>query len=164
MGYPDKLECVYPQYDNSWEVIAKPNGDLSDLKTNRNLYALYWEGKNDIKSLKMSEGFCVKGEEVAEFLEDKLALLGLTEREAEEFIVYWLPKLEKNKYNLIRFETMEEIDENMPLQINPKPDTMIRVMMEFKNSNKFVALPEQQLITPERKGFVVVEWGGTEIY
>ena len=37
-------------------------------------------------------------------------MLGLNDREAEEFIVYWLPKLEENKYNLIRFETAEEIN------------------------------------------------------
>ena len=48
----------------------------------------------------------------------------------------------------------------MPLEINPKPNTLIRVMMEYKPSNKYVKLPEQKIITPERKGFVVVEWGG----
>lgn len=163
LGYPEKLECVYPKYENSWEVLAKPNGDLTDIKTGRNLYALYWEGRNDTKTSKFTEGFCIKSENVAEFLEEKLAVLGLTEREAEEFIVYWLPKLEKNKYNLIRFETMEQIEENMPLKIQPKPDTIIRVMMDFKGSNRYVELPEQQLKTPERKGFVAVEWGGTEI-
>ena len=41
--------------------------------------------------------------------EEKLAILGLNEREAEEFIIYWLPKLESNKYNYIRFATEEEI-------------------------------------------------------
>ena len=38
---------------------------------------------------------------ISDSLEEKLAILGLTERESEEFIVYWLPKLEKNKYNYI---------------------------------------------------------------
>ena len=49
--------------------------------------------------------------DVIKFLEEKLGILGLTEREAEEFIVYWLPLMEKNKYNYIRFETLEEINE-----------------------------------------------------
>ena len=51
----------------------------------------------------------------------------------------------------------------MPLEVTPKPDTLIRVMMEFKSSNKYVDLKEQKLDIPERKGFVVVEWGGTEL-
>ena len=65
-------------------------------------------------------------------MEEKLAVLGLNYKESEEFIVYWLPKLEKNKYNYIRFQTMDEINRTMELDIDPKPDTLIRVMMKFK--------------------------------
>ena len=91
-------------------------------------------------------------------MEEKLAILWLNEREAEEFIVYWLPQMEDNAYNLIRFETKAEQDENMPLNITPKPDTVIRVMMDWKSIDESVEIPEQQLTTPERKGFTVVEW------
>ena len=51
----------------------------------------------------------------------------------------------------------------MPLEINPNPDTVIRVMMQFKGVKNCKAIKEQELYTPERKGFTVVEWGGTEI-
>ena len=61
------------------------------------------------------------------------------------------------------FETIDEINKNMPLEITPTPDTLIRVMMEFKGINSYKELPEQQLEAVERKGFVVVEWGGTEL-
>lgn len=42
VGYPEKLSCVYPEYDmeEDWEVIAKPNGDLVDTKTGRNLKSI----------------------------------------------------------------------------------------------------------------------------
>ena len=162
VGNPENLTHTYPKYENSWEVIAKPNGDLIDLKTGRNLYALYWEGINTIKP-NMTEGFIVKGEDVVEFLEEKLEILGLNEREAEEFIVYWLPKLESNKYNFVRFQTEEEINKNMPLEITPIPDTIIRILMEFKGLEEPIEIQEQELKTPTREGFVVVEWGGTEI-
>ena len=36
-----------------------------------------------------SEGFVVKGEDSAAFLEEKLEILGLNYKEAEEFIIYW---------------------------------------------------------------------------
>ncbi len=162
VGRPENLTHTYPKYEESWEVIAKPNGDLVDCKTGRNLYALYWEGIDTSKS-EIKEGFIVKGSETIEFLEEKLEILGLTEREAEEFIVYWLPKLQENKYNYVRFATMEEINEKMPLEFSVKPDTLIRVLMEFKGLEEYIEIPEQKLETPERKGFVVVEWGGTEI-
>lgn len=162
VGNPQTLTHTYPKYENEWKVLAKPNGDLKDLKTGRNLYALYWEGINTVES-NMNEGFIVKGEDTIKFLEEKLEILGLNEREAEEFIVYWLPKLESNKYNFIRFQTEEEINNNMPLEITPKPDTVIRILMEFKGIEEPIQMQEQKLSTPQRKGFTVVEWGGTEI-
>ena len=162
VGKPENLLHTYPKYENGWEVIAKPNGNLIDTKTGRNLYALYWEGKNTVEP-NMNEGFIVKGEETITFLEEKLKVLGLNEREANEFIIYWLPKLESNKYNFIRFQTEEEINNNMPLEIEPKPDTIIRVVMEFKALEEPIQIQEQNLKTPERTGYTVVEWGGTEI-
>lgn len=162
VGRPENLSHTYPKYENGWEVIAKPNGDLIDTKTGRNLYALYWEGKNIVEP-NMNEGFIVKGEDTITFLEEKLKVLGLNEREANEFIIYWLPKLESNKYNFIRFQTEEEINNNMPLAIEPKPDTVIRVVMEFKGIEEPIQVQEQNLKTPKRIGYTVVEWGGTEI-
>ena len=162
VGKPENLTHTYPKYENGWEVTAKPNGDLLDCKTGRNLYALYWEGINTIEP-NMEEGFVVKGENTIEFLEEKLEILGLNEREANEFIIYWLPKLESNKYNFIRFQTEEEISSNMPLEITPKPDTIIRVVMEYKALEESIEVKEQKLEKPERTGYTVVEWGGTEI-
>lgn len=163
LGKPENITCSYPKYNDGWNVIASPDGNLTDLHTGRNLYSLYWEGLQTYNSKVQKDGFVVKGEEVAKFLEEKLSVLGLNEKEAEEFIIYWLPKLEANKYNYIRFATMEEISVNMPLEINPKPDTIIRVLMTFKGLDNPIEVQEQQLVSPERKGFVAVEWGGTEI-
>lgn len=162
LGYPEKITTSYPKYENGWKVLAKPDGTLIYNKTGRELYSLYWEGENNI-DINTEEGFVVKGEDSAKFLEEKLAILGLNEREAEEFIVYWLPQLESNKYNFIRFETLDKINEDMPLEISPKPDTLIRVWMEFKGLDKYEKVKEQQLQTPERKGFVAVEWGGIKL-
>ena len=159
----ERITCSYPKYIDGWDVLAKPNGNLIDLDTGRNLYSLYYESESVEKFNVVQEGFVVKGEDSAKFLEEKLEVLGLTERETEEFIIYWLPKLESNKYNYIRFATTEEINSNMALEINPKPDTVIRIIMTFKGLEKPIDVEEQKLVTPERNGFTVVEWGGTEI-
>ena len=97
---------------------------------------------------------------IVSFLEEKLAILGLTERETEEFIIYWLPKLEANKYIYIKFATTDEINTNMPLEISSSPDTVIRVLMTFKGLESPINVKEQQLETPNRIGFVAVELGG----
>ena len=130
------------------------------MDTWRKLYALYREWKTYAED-RFEEWFVVKWEDTISFLEEKLAILWLNEREAEEFIVYWLPQMENNKYNLIRFETKEEQDENMPLNITPTPDTVIREMMDWKAINEPIDIPEQKLITPERTWFTVIEWWGS---
>ena len=159
----ERITCSYPKYVDEWKVLAKTNGDLMDLDTGRNLYSLYYESESVEKFNISQEGFIVKREDSAKFLEEKLAILGLTQRETQEFIIYWLPKLESNNYNYIRFATGEEINNNMPLEINPNPDTIIRVLMTFKGLQSPIDVEEQKLDTPERTGFTVVEWGGTEI-
>ena len=163
LGYPDKLTSFYPDYRNGWKVLAEPDGTLTDLKTNRELYSLYWEGKDgDFKMA--NEGFVVKGTDAAEFLEEKLAILGLNARESEEFIIYWLPRLQENEYNYIRFASMEEINNYMPLNVEPQPDTVIRILMLYKPLDTAIEVNEQQLeTTPTRDGFTLIEWGGSQI-
>ena len=159
----ENITCSYPEYVSGWNVLAKPNGDLKDLDTGRNLYSLYYENENVVDFKIEKDGFVVKGENIASFLEEKLTVLGLTEREANEFIIYWLPVLQENEYNYIRFATEYEINQNMPLDITPNPNTIIRVLMTYKGLDNPIDVKPQLLETPERKGFVAVEWGGTEI-
>lgn len=159
---PEKFTCTYPKYNGSWKVFAKPTGDLVDINTGKKLYSLYWEGLNTVKP-NYNEGFVVKGEDVSSFLEEKLEVLGLNDREKEEFIIYWLPLMEKNRYNFIRFETEDEIKSNMDLIITPEPDTLIRINMEFKPLLFPINVVEQKLVKKERVGYTVVEWGGTKL-
>lgn len=160
LGNAEKITCSYPKYDEKgWKVTAEPSGKLTDLNTGRELYCLYWEGKDTNKS-NINEGFVVKGEDTIKFLEEKLEILGLNQKEAEEFIIYWLPQMEDNKYNYIRFETIEEINNNMPLKITPTPDTVIRINMEWKALDEYIEVEEQILEKAlTRTGFTVVEWG-----
>ena len=164
LGHPENITHTYPKYNKGWNVQAEPNGDLTDIKTGRHYYALYWEGKNTNATKQPNTGFVVKGKNTISFLEEKLNQLGLSEREAQEFIVYWLPKLESAPYNFIRFQTIDEQNTNMPLIVEPAPQTVIRVMMEYSNLDAPIDVPEQSLPSkPEHNGFTVVEWGGTKI-
>ena len=155
-----KLTCTYPAYNNGWAVTASPDGTLTDAKGQTYNY-LYWEGET-YAQYDLSKGFCIKGEDTAAFLEDALEKLGLTRREANEFIVYWLPLMEKNPYNIISFQT-DIYTDAAQLEVNPAPDTLIRVFMAWQATDSYVEMPEQELTAPERTGFTVVEWGGTEM-
>jgi len=160
LDYNGKLTCTYPAYDNGWIVSAQPDGTLTDAKGTEYNY-LYWEGETDVE-YNFSEGFCVPGCDTAAFLEDALAELGLTRREANEFIVYWLPLMEPNAYNLISFQT-DIYTDNAKLTVSPAPDTEIRVFMAWKPLDTAVEIEPQMLTAPKRVGFTLVEWGGTEI-
>ncbi len=154
------LTCTYPAYKDGWQVTAYPDGTLTDSKGQTYNY-LYWEGETAAQ-WDMSEGFCVKGEDTAAFLEQALEKLGLNRKEANEFIVYWLPLMEQNPYNVIAFQT-DVYTQAARLQIDPAPDALIRVFMAWQGTESYVNLEPQELTAPERTGFTVVEWGGTEV-
>ncbi|GHV16646.1 hypothetical protein FACS189425_01300 [Clostridia bacterium] len=158
LGNTDILTHTYPKYSDVWRVKARTDGTLTD-SNGCEYYALFWESKNKLFA-GIREGFVVKGEDTIGFLEEKLAILGLNRKEANEFIVYWLPYLECNAYNYIRFESLEEQNAYMPLDILPKPDTLIRVFMEYKALDEKITVPEQELTEVVRRGFTAVEWGG----
>ncbi len=155
-----KLTCTYPAYKDGWRVTAAPDGTLTD-GTGQTYSYLYWEGETR-GAWDFSRGFCVRGEDTASFLEKALAGLGLTRREANEFIVYWLPLMQENVYNIISFQDTAYTDA-AELTVLPAPDTQIRVFMAYKPSEEYVDIEEQVLTAPEREGFTLVEWGGTEV-
>ena len=155
-----EFTCTYPRYADGWRVTASPDGRLTDACGMEYSY-LYWEAEL-VAAYDFTRGFCVKGEDTAEFLEAALESLGLTRREANEFIIFWLPMMEKNPYNLIFFQGVAYTDA-ASLEITPAPDTLLRVFMAWQASDGYVDLPPQELTSPERVGFTVVEWGGTEV-
>ena len=120
---------TFPKYDKSWEVIAEPNGQIFDKKTNRYYSSLFWDGTIDFPSAhyKYDDGFIVSKDNLTEFLIKKLDHIGLNNQETNEFIQYWLPILERNKYNFIHFLVNEECNEIATLNVNPKPETSIGI-------------------------------------
>ena len=160
LDYAGRLTCTYPAYNGGWRVLARPDGTLTDESGQTYSY-LYWEGMNGAE-YDFSEGFCVAGSDTAAFLEDALSRLGLNRREANEFIVYWLPRMEANPYNLIAFQS-DAYTDTAKLSIEPAPDTLLRVFMAWKPLENAVNVPPQSLVSPERTGFTAVEWGGCQV-
>jgi len=157
--HPELLQTTYPKYNTSWEVKAHPNGDLYDNKGSY-YYALYWD-EAKVHSVDFSTGYYVEKDDAIEFLEKKLSYIGLSRREANEFIMYWLPVLERNGKSLVYFELTEERDSYNKINITPKPDSLLRVIIHIKKVDSKVDIPKQSLTKLQRKGFVAVEWGGT---
>ena len=160
LDLPGELTCAYPAYDGGWTVTAAPDGTLTDEHGQTYNY-LYWEGEV-ANGFDFSKGFCVAGSDTAAFLEDALDRLGLTRREANEFLVYWLPRMQDNSYNLIAFQ-QEAYTQSAKLTVSPRPDSVLRVFMAWKPLARPVDVPAQILPGFERRGFTLVEWGGAEV-
>lgn len=161
LDYSGELTCTYPEYKDGWNVTASPDGTLIDEETGNTYSYLFWEGISATK-YDFSKGYVVAGENTAEFLEEKLLELGLNRKEANEFIVYWLPRMQENAFNLITFQN-EVYTESAKLDITPKPDSVLRVFMAYKAIDKPIEIEEPIITSFERNGFTVVEWGGAEI-
>ena len=156
-----KFTTIYPKFNgkNSWNVKAKPNGDI--LINDKTYPYLFWEAES-YDPFDTNEGFIVSEENAEKFLEEKLEILGLNEKEKTDFITYWLPVLLKNKLSLCSFQPKKYFD-NFELNITPKPDSLIRVFVIIKKLDSPINIKEQKLVPNERKGFTAIEWGGSRI-
>ena len=126
---------------------------------------LFWEGRMEkIGNSKMDEGFVVANIDLSSFLEEKLTLLGLNRREISDFITYWCAYLHSSPWIFIRFDKQayEAIAE---LNIEPRPELLIRVFAIFKQLSQKIEVKPQNLealkpASRKKVDFVVVEWGG----
>ena len=157
----NKFTTIYPKFngENTWNVHAEPNGDIT-LKGRKYPY-LFWEALL-YDNQDLSEGFIVKAEDAENFLEEKLSILGLNDKEKTDFITYWLPLLLRNKLSLCSFQKHGFFN-FIDLNVTPKPDTLIRIFLSIKKIDEPVNIKEQKLQSIERKGFTVIEWGGSDL-
>lgn len=168
LDFDGTLTAAWPAYpEEGWQVRALPDGTLYDAKGDPYSY-LFWEGVTDAE-YDFSQGYCVAGEDTGEFLRETLSEMGLTPREYNEFIVYWLPRMQENPYNLIAFQGTQIVSQarayldSAPLTIDPAPDSLLRVFMAWRPLEEPVEIAPQRPMPFQREGFAVVEWGGAEV-
>lgn len=143
-----------PEYNNGWNVFVTKEGIIEGKYD----YLFYEANLKKISIPK--EGWIVEYSELEFWFNKNLKLLGLNKKETDQFKEYWLNQLEKSKYYEIKLLSNEFLDENMDLIITPEPETEIRLNFIFKPLKKNYSIKNPEIITPERNGFTVVEWGG----
>jgi hypothetical protein len=144
---------------NGWDVRATPSGKLTNLADQKAYPYLFWEGIG-YNYAKPTQGFVLKRENVQTEMKKILGRLGLNETEQKDFLEFWAPKLETKPFVFVTFIDQKEFDKIAPLTVSPKPDSVIRVFMDYTPLEKEVTVAPLNIKTPERKGFTVVEWGG----
>ena len=169
------LDTVYPAPDDqratdrgtqaSWTVTASPDGTLTDA-SGRTYPSLFWDGP--VRQESPQQGFVVAREDAVPFLEEKLALLGLNDRESADFITYWAPRIRAYEYTFISFDASAYTQRASysftdEAGASVTPDTFIRVFMTVREADaNTVVQPQTFAPPPTRTGFTAVEWGGAQ--
>lgn len=187
---PMDLATNIPTYHNGWDVLAYPEGTLTDLQPqytdcgsidvshfgseyaksaceNNKYPYIYWAGKSiDNSYPKVQKGWVVSRTDLPKFLDRTLSEIGFNANEKSDMISYWVPTLlsKSSAYYKISFLQTMQMNQLAPLEIRPRPDVMFRLFLDWEPLS---ALPEehiepQKLNVLVRHGFTVVEWGGLQ--
>src|SRR3989339_158557 len=149
-----------PAYgDEGWFVRATPKGEIKNLADGISYEYLFWEGYEYNYEIPCY-GFVMSREDVPTKMYMLLSQLGLNERESADFMDFWQEKLVAKPYVYVTFVSQQVFDDIAPLTVEPQPDSIIRVFMDYQPLDYPMYVSEPIIKTPERIGFTVVEWGG----
>jgi hypothetical protein len=156
------LQASLPRHADAWKVHATPDGVLTPAGASNSYPYLFWEGMTP-PFKETREGFVVERAQIISFFQRTLGQLGLNRRETADFVKAWSPRFKTAPFYLIRFVDADQINAMAPLEISPKPDTLIRVLMRYSPLEHPISVRTPTLPHPQiRKGTTVVEWGGIE--
>ena len=186
---PISFKTDIPTYADGWKVLANPSGGMEDLqpqdtdcsKIDSTIFGseyatnackqmeypyLYWAGQVVGTYPTPTGGWVIARSDVRDFLADKLSQSGLNAKESSDMLSYWVPELLKKSapyYRISLFQT-EQMNQFIPMQISPQPDSLLRVFLDWTPLATLpVQMPQPQTLHSfERMGFTVVEWGGLE--
>ncbi len=148
-----------PAYREGWNARATPSGELTDLSDGKSYPYLFWEGRGGLYETP-TRGWSVAQKDVHGFLKEKLSQLGLNAKESADFMGFWEPRMQDSPYYFVTFLGNQAMDALAPMEVVPKPDRIIRILMDFKPLAAPIDVRGFRIHTPEREGFTVVEWGG----
>lgn len=157
-----ELGFTYPTYNNGWNGIASPSGEIK--MNNKSYNYLFWDSEMPKSDLKYEKtGFLVSSDTLLSFLENSLNQFGLSSKESADFITYWYPQMIKNNQNHIHFLFNDACDTYAALNITPQPQLIFRIGMLWSEAKTNFIPEKQNIISVQRNGFTVIEWGGVEI-
>ncbi len=163
LDFVESLTFSYPDYQDAWNVDVCGN----QIKHNNRTYPyLFYEGKSEeiAKYVNLDSGFIVNSSNLPEFLDSCLLQMGFNVFERNDFISYWIPRMQANSRNYISFIT-HGYNELFPISVSPQPHAMLRVFMLWSKVpvNSSLAPIPQTFRRFKGGAYTLKEWGGSEI-
>jgi len=141
-----------------WHVTASPDGMLADEDGEYGF--LFYESQNPLPETDRGS-WVVEQPELEGFFRENLVAHGFVGREIEDFVEYWIPRLTDSPWYSLRPLYKEELAEVISLQIEPEPDSLLRLIYVIRGLDAVDGDPTPPVIPDfERTGFTVAEWGG----
>jgi len=161
-----------PHYGDGWNVTVEPDGSLSDSRgylvgevdgeevifdAPRYGYLFY---EADVPVEWQHEwGWLVESADLHGFFEGNLRAYGFNEREIEDFLDYWIPRLNAGYYAVFP-QLAADIEPLIGLDVDPEPASVLRLYYHLVADPLFGGeLAPPEIVPFERTGFAVVEWG-----
>lgn len=154
------LSYSEPDYGDGWSITAHPDGTVVNKNDSHTYPYLFWEGRGG-QYIEPREYWVVQKQDVRDFLVSTLSEMNFTEKEIADFNEFWLPRMQDAPYYKIGFHGTSVMDTIAPLEFSVQPDHIFRVLMDFKELEKWQpSHPPKTIPKADRSGFDVVEWGG----
>lgn len=154
---PGLIQTVIPEYPGQWLVTGYPDGTIKDVDGEIYTY-LFYESITWPCIYQTDEGWLIEADTRREQMKSIMLSYGFTKQETADFIEYWTVKLDQGIDYAMYPQLTSIVDIAMPMNIEPKPDSLFRLWFAFEKNVVPSAIPASQYI--ERDGFTVVEWGG----
>ncbi|HAL73764.1 MAG TPA: hypothetical protein DCM45_01570 [Clostridiales bacterium] len=169
-GLPALLTETIPEYGDSWQVMAWPDGRLADGSGQATgggqiFDYLFYESTSNSALFSYDQGWLLPadpvGREIA--LHRILSLYGFNEQETADFLEFWVSKLSAGVAYYAYPQPTAVVDKAMPMTVTPKPDNVYRLWFVFMPADAEIS--KEDLLPPvvepiRRDGFHIVEWGG----
>ncbi|MBN1184943.1 MAG: hypothetical protein JXB49_21845 [Bacteroidales bacterium] len=151
----DIIESI-PEYGNGWNVYVDTNGIIDNAYT----FLFYESIQPDI--WQRYSGWTIKQTDMECFFSENLEAYGFRGQEIDDFIEYWIPRLNDYEYYCIFPQTSELIKTVINIEFSNQPDNLLRLFYVIEG---YYDLPMKELDEPiidtrfNRDGYFVVEWG-----
>ncbi len=140
-----------PDYGEGWHVTADPDGLIDGTYP----YLFYEASLPPL--FQTDQGWVLEGDDLDAELSNLLLDMGFTGREIDDFVDYWVPRLEGWPWYVVYPQNADHL---VTLDIQPRPDNLLRASLVIRGLIEPIDIDAPADPAPfSRDGFTATEWG-----